>query len=429
MDVESLISGLVKVSRDALSPLKSRVAATNAAVTSISDVSSLLGKLKVATQAIDTVQEASSYTATSSDSKISAIAGSGATPGAYTLQVQSLASEQRNYSNTYSSPTEALGQAGTLSIARGAESPIDIEIASDDTLRSVVSKINGANAGVSAAIFFDGQDYRLQLRGQATGAENAFSVSESGSVALGLSAPSAVVQQARDATVLVDGFTVTRPTNQLSDVVPGVTLNLAGIPTDPVQIEVKADPAGLTSKVKTAVDAFNSVVDKIHSLAGFGSLKATNPVLAGDSTLRGVASRLSNIVFQSIDVGGTQMNLATLGINLTRTGKLELDTAKLETFVGSNPGQAAELLAGTDATDGLMDILHDLVDTMVDETDGSLATSKTALEGRAKTMQERYDRESARVDKYGERLRAQFTAMDARVAINNMQMQYLANLG
>ena len=78
----------------------------------------------------------------------------------------------------HTSPFDALVLvlAGSLTLTIGDKTK-DIEIAETDTLDQVMSKINSSGLRVAATSFFDGTDFRLQLRGLDTGAENDVNVS------------------------------------------------------------------------------------------------------------------------------------------------------------------------------------------------------------------------------------------------------------
>src|SRR5690606_41846882 len=74
-----------------------------------------------------------------------------------------------------------------------------------------------------------------------------------------------------------------------------------------------ADPNALRTKLEAVVNDYNAVVKAIHGAAGFGSVKATNPVLAGDSTLRTVTNRLSSA--ESPDRKSTRLNSSHVKIS------------------------------------------------------------------------------------------------------------------
>ena len=425
LDTEGIIKGLVSASGTGLSSLKSRAAATRSAVSELSDVGSLLAKLKSALSALSDDSGVKSYKATSSGAAVTASASASAQAGAWSVQVQQLAKEQRNYSSTFASSSTALGQTGTLSIQVGAAAAKNVSIEATDTLDSLVTKIGASGARVSAAVFYDGTNNRLQVRGLDTGADNALTFTETGT-SLGLTLPGSVVQSAQNSQAVIDGFTVSRSSNQISGALPGVTLNLTDTTASALNVKVEADPAALKSKIESFVSAYNAVVNKVHQAAGFATTKAQNPVLAGDSLLRSITSKLSSSMLTSVTGAGTYGSLSSLGVSLTKEGTISFDSAKLDTALAADSGSVAKVLAGVSGDDGVMDVLADVVDSFNQTGTGLIATKKETLEQRAKTIDARVDREQKHLDWYEEMLRRQFSNMDGSVSGSNAQTDYLS---
>ncbi|HMR09891.1 MAG TPA: flagellar filament capping protein FliD, partial [Polyangiaceae bacterium] len=321
----------------------------------------------------------------------------------------------------------ALGQTGSFDITVGAESPVSINIEATDSLDAIVAKVNASGAKVNASVFYDGTNYYMQVAGQDTGLVNAVSFAETGT-SLGLTTPANTKQAAGDAVLTIDGFTVTRSNNQISGAIQGLTLNLTETTASPVTVRVASDPDGLQTKLQSVVTAYNAVVDKIQSSAGYGSIKATNPVLAGDSMLRGLGNRLSAALSTAVTAGGNYQTLGSIGLNSDKSGKLSLDSAKLSTALQAAPDSVKNLLAGVSGDDGAMDIFRNAVSVFTDTGTGLLDLRKETLGDRAETLDERVAAEELRLERYAELLRKQFASMDGRVAASNAQMETLVRL-
>ncbi|MCC6216259.1 MAG: flagellar filament capping protein FliD [Polyangiaceae bacterium] len=424
MDVESLITGLVQASRTGVSALQSRRAASQSAVTTMSDVSSLLSTLETAAKALDTVSEARTLKASTTGTGVVASASGAALPGSYTLEVSSLAHEQRSYSSSFASSTDALGQTGTLDVTVGTGDPLSVTVEAGDSLEGIAAKINALGGRVSASVLNEGSGYRLQVRGLDTGADNALTFAESG-VALGLDQPGSVRQAATDAVMTVDGFTITRSTNQVSGAIPGVTLALTAETTDPVTLTVETDASALRTKLQSLADAYNAVVRKSHQVAGHGTQKASNPVLSGDSALRTVTSSLSRTVLETHGDAGTYQTLGAIGMKLERDGTLSVDAAKLDAALAADPGSVEKLLGGSDSFSGAADALRDVALALTEPDTGAVALRKATFEARGKALADRIANEEKRLVTYEELLRKQFNAMDQSVAASNSTLQYL----
>ena len=429
MDTEGIVSALVGVEREGQKALQTKLTATNSSVSNLSSVSSLLSKLKAASDALDTTAEVGSYKATSSNAAIVASASGLATPGKYTFTVDKLAKEQRTYSNTIASVGTALGQSGTLRLAAGNTAPTDIQISGSDTIDDVIGKINGAGQRIQASAFYDGQSYRIQLRGMDTGAANALAISELGT-SFGFDVEANTVQKAQDAEVKLDGFTIKSATNQVTGAIRGVTLALTNTSTDPINVTVDSDPDSLKTKLNALVDAYNGVVGKVKDLAGSASAKPKDALLAGDSTLRSVVTRLSSALQTVVGGTGNYTSLGSVGLSVDRSGKLSLDSAKFDKAMAADSASVTKLLSGTDGgTKGVMDIVSSAVDDFTRLGTGRLVTRSEGLTATAKRMQSRIDSEETRINRYAEQLRKQFTQMDTAVAAYKNQSSYLTSAG
>jgi flagellar hook-associated protein 2 len=425
MDVSGMIDALVKAKSSQQTALKSRAADTRAASTAISDIGSLLAKLKTSVDGLADPKSVQSYSASSSGIAVQASVTGAAGVGRYSVTVKSLAQAYRSYSDPAASVSTALGQSGTMSISVGTGTSGSIAISSTDTLSSIASKINEANLGVQATTFYDGSQFRLQVSGVNMGDKNAVTIS---GVDLGLNQAGNFKQQAQSAHVVIDDFDVYSDTNQITGAIPGVTLNLTDVTTSPVSIETKADPDQLKAKVQAMVDAYNAVIKKVQSTAGYGTTKASNAMLAADGTLRNLSSKMSSATMTVVDTGTSYSSLNSLGVSLTRDGLLTLDSGKFSAAVKANPEAVTKVLAGTAASDGIMDVMSDVVDAFNHSGTGLLANKRTTLDSNAKRLDDRAADEQDRLDNYRAMLEKQFQAMDSTVSSANSTSSYLTAL-
>jgi flagellar hook-associated protein 2 len=437
MDIEGLISGLVGVSRQPVSRLQSRAAAAKAAVTDLSNVGGLLSKLKTAATALDSMEKVGSYkTETSNEKALGITANGNAQPGSYEIEVLQLATAERRYSDSFASNNTALGMSGTLTLQMGTgdtvspDSPIlvggdtaTLNIEASDTLDSIIQKINDSGLRVKASSFYDGNEYRLQLRGLDAGEDNAIIVGQNG-IDLGLENEDNIVNRAQDAKITVDGFEVKSKTNTIGQAIPGVTLNLKQVTDEPFTISVQDDTDALGKKVQDFVDAYNAVINQVHTTAGFGKTKASNPLLAGDSALRGITNRLNTQLSRTFGSGAFN-TMASLGIQLNNNGTLKLDQTKLSNAISKDPSAVSTVLAGGTGSDGIMDMMRDLVSNLTAPNTGTLDVRKEGLDAQARRFNDQIGREEKRLESLESRLRKTFSEMDSTVAGYNAQLNYL----
>src|SRR5690349_6065453 len=117
IDTQALVKQLVSASSGNLQQMQTQAAQLRAGATTLSSIGKSLAALKTAASALATTQAAASFSATSTSSAVDVTADGTALPGGYSVEVTSLAAEQRTYSATFGSG--ALGQAGSFDISVG----------------------------------------------------------------------------------------------------------------------------------------------------------------------------------------------------------------------------------------------------------------------------------------------------------------------
>lgn len=418
LDTNAIIDAIMGAERVPLQHLQTKKANVDAAQSTVSSITSRLSSLKSAALALSTTAGYVALKASSSDASVVATASGGAAAGSFDVTVQQLAKEHRSYSNAQTSSTTALGMTGPVSIKIGSGTPAVLDIAATDSLSDIAVKINSAGLRVSASVVFDGTNYKMQVRGMDTGAANAVTFGET-TTSLGLSASANQFQSAQDAKLVVDGMNVTRSTNQVAGVIPGVTLALTKTTTSPTTITIDSDSSGLSQKITAFVTAYNDSVSATQSAAGWGSFKASNTVLAGDSALRGVLDRISRSVGGAVpQTSGKYTTLGSIGINSNRDGKLVFDEAKLKTALLADPSGVQKLfvndaaLGSTGAMKGIMAV----VDSIATNGNSLLKAKTDSLGAQSRRMDDDAAAMQRRLDLTENQLRQRFTALEEQMS-------------
>lgn len=219
----------------------------------------------------------------------------------------------------------------------------------DGSLSAVVSAINAANQGVSAAAIRTGDSaYRLQLSSQSTGANAQINVD--GSAFTGAGGLHTVVAGA-DALLHVggdDGFDVTSSTNTVTGLMPGVNVSLTSTTTagNPVTISASPDASGLSDKVNTFVTAANTLLDQLNAYGGYNATTQTAGALMGDGALMSVRRQVLSLV-ASVRTGPSGNGVDAAGVNLTADGHLSFNAKAFAAAFTANPaGVAASFASG-----------------------------------------------------------------------------------
>ncbi|MBM3374992.1 MAG: hypothetical protein FJY35_02730 [Betaproteobacteria bacterium] len=285
-----------------------------------------------------------------------------AAPGSHSIEVNSLARAQRSNSvNGFGNVTSPVndGQAFTLTIIVGPpgnQTTTQVEISqANANLSAVANQINLSGAGVTAQVLDTGVQgaadrYRLVLTGQ-LGAAKEFSVSNDATDPNQLSFSLPVAgQTASDASVTINGIQVTRSANTISDVIPGVTLDLQATTSAPASLTVVREPSGVKQKIQAIVNAYNDMVSDFNVLTGPNSDDPDDVFsgsLRGDSTVRAVLAQVRTVIFGESETAGSAVrNMRDLGVSIDRNGVLSLNEATLDTAVSNNFEEVVQMLAG-----------------------------------------------------------------------------------
>ncbi|MCU0675796.1 MAG: flagellar filament capping protein FliD [Myxococcota bacterium] len=138
--------------------------------------------------------------------------------------------------------------------------------------------------------------------------------------------------------------------------------------------------------------------------------------LAGDSTLRGLQSKISGTVLQAF----SGSRLADFGLRLQNDGTLELDEAEVRETLASSPDSLVSFFGSNDASAGFSQALADLAE-LYTGPDGQLKTRIDGLGSRSRDIDSQIERMERRIDKYEENMRKKFTAME--LVVSNLQSQ------
>lgn len=432
IDSSSLIEQLVQLERIPIKRLETKQQDIQSMSRRLGEIKSRLENLQSAGEELDAPEEILAATATSSNEEHIRVSATNDAPlGTYAVEVTQLAAAERTYSNGFADKTSAgLFGTGTVSIQVGADAAVDITVDASDTLESIADKINASGARVSAAVIFDGTNYRLQVGGEDSGAANAVTFTETGT-SLGLDDPANEVVAARDAVFTVDGLTMTRSTNQVSDAIPGVTLDLL-TPTSgtPTTVKVDRDSDASVEKVQAFVDAFNDVVRGINSEFFFAGEARVGDSLSGDSMLRGLQSKLAdNVVNPVSGLSGGFDRLASIGVRLKNDGSLEIDDAELKEALASDPDAVVELLAGDESAGvtGFVQRMNDLIESYAGK-DGFLTDRMDSMGDQVDDLDVTIDSMESRLDKYEENLRNKFTNLELVVSGLQAQQQQMLSM-
>src|SRR5258708_6047889 len=435
LDINGIVTSLTTAAGLAQNTqLSDRKSSLTAQVSAYGTFSSALSTLQATLTTLETPSTLAGRTATVSDGKVaSASATSGAIPAQYSLQVQNLATAASLASQPVSSGTTVIG-TGTLTIAVGGSSASISIDSTNNTLAGIAAAINGApnNPGVSATILTTSAVARLVLTGNTTGAANAITVTQSGGdgglAALTYDPTHGVTnltqtQAATDANFSVNGFAATSPSNQVTSVISGVTLNLLGTTAanTPATLTIGNDTTGAQTSIGTFVTALNGLITSIQTLTNYDPSTKTAGPLLGNATLQSFQNQLSKILDQvQSGTAGAGTSLASLGITANTQGTYSTNTTTLGNALTANLASVGNLFGGAN---GIATQLNTLINGYT-QSGGLLDSIHKGLQPSLTHGTNHRTASNPRLRPHSATLTKEYNAMDAAVALPKHTQTY-----
>ena len=360
LDVNSIVGQLMTLEQRPLLLLNNKEAGQQA---KISAYGSLKGALSSFQNSVKTLTNESIFSGvkatTANPDIVTASALSTAAAGSHQIEVLTLAQAQKIKSDAFASTDTAIG-SGTLTIEFGTYNSdgsftnhpdklakaITIE-PGQSSLGSIRDAINQADVGVSASIVNDGAGNRLVIASSDTGLNSALKITVSDSdgnhtdnaglsrLAYDASTGGAINMvetiAAQNATMVIDGINISKPSNTISDALGGVTFNLIKAePGTTTTLNVARDVSKVQAGAEAFVKAYNELAKTISDVSRYDVANQQASVLTGDSTVRAIQTQLRGVLNSFLPGAAGGLNsLSQIGISFQKDGTLQLDNAKL----------------------------------------------------------------------------------------------------
>lgn len=327
---------------------------------------------------------------------------------------------------------------GTITLNLGNGHPpqtvqVDLQ-AGDDTLQRVADRINnpsGLGKYVQASVVTDGGQERLTLRLRGDNGFSAVSISITGAAdaslqslhgqALNLGVTQA--QQAQNARMTFNGVEVESSSNTFSSTIPGmsVTVSKAG---ESAVLMAAQDHNGIRDNIRKFVDAYNALNDLLAESTKYDEEKKVAGVLQGDSATVNLQNSLRMMTQGfAANATGKFKYLSQAGVvwsrsSATKAGRLMIDEEKLNVAMRDVDSLKSLFAAKPDTLGrggGIGANFKALTDDLL-SWEGAINRKVESLETinkRNLTQQSDVEKRALRAE---QRLRAQYTALDAKMA-------------
>jgi len=449
--------------KDALGTLDSNVSALDTLMTSFTDLFANPFDARTAT-----VPENSSFGVTATDD---------APQGSHSLQVLRLAGTDTRLSQQYTSTGTSLRSFfdtnGSQTFQINVASPTDLDplnrvdvavtvnptgATDQDIMQEISDAINtamddAATAGTikstetaSSSVVNETSDTtRLSLRSSLTGFENRLQFTDSaGGLLAALDVTNTAIASGTaggqvtavgtseldsmlNSQFTLDGLTMYRSTNQVSDALTGLTLDLKQADTIPTDFSVGTDTDSIKTQLNDFIAKFNDILTFVEGQTQVDGDLGIRADFAGDSLMTGLRFGLRADIAQQVTgqpVGAVTL-LSEIGITSNDDGTLELtDTDKLTEALGADPGAVKSLFASSDGFASRIKTrleaytgINGLISDRTDVTDDRISR----LDDRLATFDER-------MLKREDQLRAQFASLQQAMALFQGQQQFFGSI-
>ncbi len=284
------------------------------------------------------------------------------------LVVSQLASAHSLVSGAVSSTGSLVG-AGTLTIdfgtystssstndtfsANSSKTSFSINTTSTTTLAQLRDAINNGvsdsdgdgDNDLTASIMYNGSNYVLVMKAN-QGAANAIRVTASDSSSTALknafqyNANDKTLTQsvaAADASFTIDGISMTRSNNTVTDLFSGYTLQLLATNSSAITIAATENTSTLEGHMENFVESYNNLILNINELSTAGTSLNTSGPLVSDSTLTRILRSLR--AFSSTSITGYKggpYTMSLLGVATQRDGTLSFNKNTFKNTIASN---------------------------------------------------------------------------------------------
>ncbi len=321
----------------------------------------------------------------------------------------------------------APGGGGSQEISSRKQTVITID--ADDTLDSLVTKINNESPELTAAVINDGSSFnafRLSLTSRESGSAGRYLI-DTGNLDLGLT----VATEAQDSLLQIGSSVATSflrssSDNQFKDVVTGISVTASEVSSTAAQISVTRDTSRVTTAIGSFVASYNNFITTKDVLTKFDEDPKERGALQGQGVVLRIESRLNGLINRQFGSSGSVRSLSDLGIRIVAGGKLEFDQDIFDDAVAADPNAVREFFLNSGA--GAADSLEDRLDSLTDTVDGLFATERNSIQNTIDSLTSRIEQIDALLAVRHERLLQEFINMESVIGQLQSQQDALSAL-
>ncbi len=424
-----IIDKLKKADEDAvIKPIDSKISLDKKREDALAKLTTLLATLKGSASTLSYDNIYSKVAVDTIGTSATATVQDGVSSQTINLDVTNIATNDVQESDSFSSKDSTFtSEADTLKFELASGESFSIDVDENTTISQLEEMINNnSNGTISASILNVGGDnpYKLVIKSTQTGADNAITVSSTGggSAADDLNLTT-VGDGAQDANFTYNGISITRSTNDISDLITGVDIKLVSSGT--TTIKISQDTDSLKDSVKSFISAYNDLIDNLDETTKYDAKTKQQGIFQGVSQIRGIKYDINNTVFE-YDTSG--VSLADFGITQNSTGHLELDESIFDNKIATDPNAVKDFFKGgteTHPEDGLFVKLNDKLKSIFMDSYSEVKLYKNYLDSDLKSLEDQKATQTKQIENKYNILAKKFAAYDKIISTFNAQSQSL----
>jgi flagellar hook-associated protein 2 len=363
-----------------------------------------------------------------------------ANAGSWEVEVKELAERSSMISNGFTDPNKKVLGSGYIKLQTADGDNQDVYVMNEEaSLYGVANKINGIPDGVvKATVLKDESDsdkpYRLVLSSRKDGEVNNIKFPQLYFVDGDEDFYIDKDKGAKNATLKVDGFDIELGSNDVPDFLQGVGMSLkAAKPGQKFTLNIKADYAKVTDKIKKVVEGVNGILEFINKQNQVDQDTDTKKTFAGDTSLQNIEFRIRNLMHEGFGAHFENedkfkiYHLSDIGIEFDKKGVIGIKEDKFQKYMEGDFDGIAEALSGDK---GFISQLKEVLDGYTDPGTGVLTTKDKSFATRIKQIDETIANKERNLEKKTEQLTNQFARLQGSLSDMQRQSSYLsATLG
>ena len=347
-DVSSTVTSILAIQQGIETPWKTQLTSLEAQNTAFSTIGTDLATLSTSLQSLTDLEgvTAEKEGASSNTDVLSLSSASPtASAGSHSIVVNSLAQTSSVYTSAVSDASDTLSGSLSIQVGSGAAQTITVD-SSSNTLATLEAAINAAGIGVQASLVSDTTGTRLSLVSSTSGSAGQLTVTSNltdATTATNVTTQAGLTGE--DASLTVDGLAMTSASNTVSTAIPGVTVQLLGTSTAPVQVQITNDTADISTAMNAFVTAYNTVVGDLATQEGNDSSGNSEP-LYGDPTVSLMQTQLSEALLGGA-ASGSISSITQLGVTVNQDGTLTYSDSDMQSSLNSSFSDVVGFLQNT----------------------------------------------------------------------------------